>query len=84
MRTLLYAITPNRANAIPQILFIVTGFPITNIDAATTNILFDELATAYVNEVTIDMTLNANIFCNQLNIPSVNNKPNTLYDSLFI
>lgn len=76
--TLLYAITPNKANAIPQILLTVTGFPITNKDAATTNILFDELATAYVKEVTIDITLKANIFCNQLSMPSVNNKPNTL------
>jgi len=80
----LYAITPNRAIAIPQTLLIVTGFPITNKDAATTNILFDELATAYVKDVTIDITLKANIFCNQLSIPSVNSKPITLYDSLFI
>jgi len=76
--------TPNKANAIPQTLLMVTGFPITNKDAATTNIRFDELATAYVKEVTIDITLNANMFCNQLNIPSVNSKPNTLYESLFI
>lgn len=70
--------TPNKANAIPQMLLTVTGFPSTKRDAPTTNILFDELATAYVKEVTIDITLKASMFCNQLNIPSVNNKPRTL------
>ena len=50
------------ASAIPKILVPVTGFPNINNDAAITKIRFEALATAYVNGVTSDKTLNATIF----------------------
>lgn len=49
-----------------------------NSDTAITNIRFDALATAYVNGVTRERTLNAMMFCNQFSTPSVNSKAMTL------
>jgi len=57
----------------PKIFIHVTGLPNINNETAITNIRFDALATAYVNGVTKDNTLNAIIFCSQFNTPSVNN-----------
>lgn len=64
---------------IPKIFNHVTGLPRTNNDTDITNIRLLLLATAYVNGVTNEITLNAIIFCNQFKTPSVNNKAITLY-----
>jgi hypothetical protein len=64
---------PKMASIMPAILTTVTGFPITNNEHRIMNTLLEALATANVNEVTIDMIVKAKIFCSQFNNPSVNN-----------
>lgn len=59
------------ARLIPRIFVPVTGLPSTSNEAPMTNILLEALATAYVKDVTADITLKARMFCNQLSIPSV-------------
>lgn len=46
----------------PIIFMDVTGFPKMQSDTPMTNILLEAFAIAYVNGVTIDITLNATMF----------------------
>lgn len=61
------------ANIIPNTFTAVTGFPRIKSEQRIMKTRFEAFATANVKEVTIDIIVNANIFCNQFSKPSANN-----------